>query len=72
MKNINREVWRYIDNHITIKKNLADELINVRALAKKIIKDLNLNCSLNAVISGIRRYHIDLKEKEHLIYQNNH
>lgn len=66
MKNINKEVWRYLDNHTTIKKNLADELINVRALAKKIITDLSLNCSLNAVISGIRRYHIDLKEKEYL------
>lgn len=66
MKNINKEVWRYLDNHTTIKKNLVDELINVRALAKKIIKDLLLNCSLNAVISAIRRYHIDLKEKEYL------
>lgn len=66
MKNINREVWRYLDNHTTIKKNLSDELINVRALAKKIIKDLNIICSLNAVISAIRRYHIELKEEEHL------
>ncbi len=66
MKNINKEVWRYLDNHTTIKKNLVDELINVRALAKKIIKDLMLNCSLNAVISAIRRYHIDMKEKEYL------
>lgn len=66
MKNINKEVWRYLDNHTTIKKNFADELINVRALAKKIIKDLLLNCSLNAVISAIRRYHLDMKEKEYL------
>lgn len=66
MKNINKEVWRYLDNHTTIKKNLADELINVRALAKKIIKDLHLSCSLNAVISATRRYHSDLKEREHL------
>ena len=66
MKNINKEVWRYLDNHITIKKNLSDELINVRALSKKIIKDLNLNCSLSSAISAIRRYHADLKEKEYL------
>ena len=66
MKNINREVWRYLDNHITIKKNLADELINVRALAKKIIRDLHLQCSLNAVITAIRRYHLDVKEKDQL------
>tara|TARA_Y100000310_G_C20507456_1_gene727138 strand:- start:143 stop:793 length:651 start_codon:yes stop_codon:yes gene_type:complete len=66
MKNINKEVWRYLDNHITIKKNLADSLINVRALAKKIISDLHLQASLNAVISAVRRYDLDLKEKEHL------
>ena len=65
-QNINKEVWRYLDNHITIKKNLADELINVRALAKKIIHDLHLHGSLNSVISGIRRYNLDLKHKEHL------
>ena len=65
-KNINREVWRYLDNHLTIKKNLADNHINVRALAKKVISDSHLHASLNAVISAIRRYHIDLKEKEHL------
>lgn len=66
MHNIHKEVWRYLDNHLTIKKNLADELINVRALAKKIIQDLHLDGSLNAVISAVRRYHSDLKEKEHL------
>ncbi len=65
-KNINKEVCRYLDNHITIKKNLADGLINVRALAKKIIVDLHLQGSLNAVISAIRRYHLDMAEKEYL------
>ena len=66
MKNINKEVWRYLDNHLTIKKNLADGLINGRALAKKISADLHANCSLNSIITAIRRYHIDLQEKEHL------
>ncbi|MBS3123984.1 hypothetical protein J4437_05110 [Candidatus Woesearchaeota archaeon] len=66
MKNINREVWRYLDNHLTIKKDLNDDLINVRALAHKIITELNWNCSLNAVISAIRRYHLEIKEKDHL------
>ena len=66
MKNVNKEVWRYLDNHLTIKKNLSDELINVRALAKKVIKDLHLSCSLNAAISAIRRYNIDIKENEYL------
>ncbi len=66
MKNINKDVSRYLDNHLTIKKNLADEIINIRALSKKIIQDLQLRCSLNAVISAIRRYHLDAKEKENL------
>ncbi len=71
MKNINKEVWRYLDNHLPIKKNLADNLINVRALAKKIIADLHLHGSLNSVISAIRRYHFDLEENDLLpqIYQ---
>jgi len=66
MKNINKEVWRYLDNHQAIKSNLANELINVRALAKKINDDLHLDCSLPAIISAIRRYHQDLQEKDHL------
>ena len=56
MKNINKETWRYLDNNIPIKNNLFAGLINVRALAKKIIEDLHLDCSVNAVISAIRRY----------------
>lgn len=66
MKNINREVGRYIENHLQIKKNLAENLINVRALARKIKEDSNLSCSLNAVISAIRRYHSDLEEDDPL------
>ena len=59
VKNINGEVWRYLDNHLTIKKNLSEELINVRALAKKILKDVPVKGSLNAIISAIRRYHLE-------------
>lgn len=66
MKNIHREVWRYLDNHLTIKKNMAEGLINHRALAKKIIIDSQLGGSLNAVISAIRRYHADLQQQESL------
>lgn len=67
VKNINKEVWRYLDNHITIKKNLADGLINSRALAKKIMKDLNHTCSISSVISAIRRYDLDMKKDSHLL-----
>lgn len=66
MKNINEEVKRYLDNNLTIKKNLYDEIINIRALGKKIITDLHLTCSVNAVISAIRRYHVKIEEKDNL------
>ncbi len=66
MNSINTEVWRYIDNHQAIKRNLAENIINIRALAKKIIADLHLSCSLNAVISAIRRYSHGLPAREHL------
>ena len=66
MVNINKEVWRYLDNHITIKKTLREDLINVRALAKKVISDLHLTCSLNATISAIRRYDAEVKEHDDL------
>ena len=71
MKNINRVVWRYIDNNIAVKKNLFDGLVNVRALAKKVINDLHLSCSLNAVISSIRRYEgkVDGKETVTQVYK---
>ncbi|MFH1637734.1 MAG: hypothetical protein ABIB71_04900 [Candidatus Woesearchaeota archaeon] len=66
MKNINKETWRYIDNNIAVKKNLLDGIVNSRALAKKIIKELKINGSLNAVVSAIRRYEGKAEEKENL------
>ncbi len=66
MKNINKEVWRYLDNQLSIKKNLLEGIINVRALAKKITKDLKIASSLNAVISSIRRYSGEIEQKENI------
>lgn len=65
-KNINKEVWRYIDNNVAVKKNLYEGIINSRALAKKMLNDLNLSCSINAVISAIRRYEHKTEEKDHI------
>ncbi len=64
MKNINKEVWRYLDNNLPIKNHLYDNLINVRALAKSILKELKLNCSLNSIISAIRRYENEPSKKD--------
>ena len=66
MKNIQVEVRRLIDNNIALRKLLRDEIINVRALARKFLKDYELNCSLEAVISAIRRYETRADEKDYL------
>jgi aspartokinase len=58
MTNINKEVWKFIDNNPSIKRNMSNGLINRRALANFIIKQRNLQTSLDAVISAIRRYDI--------------
>jgi len=64
--NINQEVRRIIDNNLAIRKLLGEGLINTLALARKILKDYNLNCTLSAVLSAIRRYQEKLKYKDYL------
>lgn len=66
MKNIQSAVSRIIDNNIAMRKMLRDDLMNVRALARKLIKDYDLNCSLEAVISAIRRHESTEAEKDYL------
>lgn len=66
MKNIQLEVARLIDNNIAIRKLLKDDLINVRALARKFLGEYSLNCSIEAVISAIRRYDKGSKERDYL------
>jgi len=66
MKNIQREVNRLIDNNIAVRKLLKEDLINVRALARKFLREYKLNCSSEAVISAIRRYEVSGKDKDYL------
>lgn len=66
MKNIQLEVTRLIDNNIAVRKLLKEDLINVRALARKFLKEYELDCSMEAVISAIRRYDKSKKEKDYL------
>jgi len=63
-KNINKIVWGVIDNDITIQKNLQKEIINIRALARRIKEKHKINSSLHAIISSIRRFDLD-KFNEH-------
>jgi aspartokinase len=62
MKNIVGEVWKYLDNNPAIKVDIGLGIINIRALAKHIIKTQNMDATLDAVISAIRRYEIDRQE----------
>ena len=56
MANITAKVWKYISNDATIRRLLSRGLIKTRALAKQIIKDLELETSTETVVSAIRRY----------------
>ena len=66
MTNIQATVFRLIDNNMAVRKMLREELINTRALARKFLKDYDLKCSLDAVISAIRRYESSGTEKDYL------
>jgi aspartokinase len=62
MKNIVGEVWKYLDNNPSIKADISLGIINIRALAKYIIKTQKMDVTLDAVISAIRRYEINRQE----------
>lgn len=65
MAGIQTEVNRFIDNNLAIKKNLKDGLINIRALSRRILADSRLGCSIDAVISAIRRYDNKVESKKY-------
>jgi len=64
MTNINSAVTNFIDQDVSIRRGLTRGFINVRSLAKYIHQNMQLNCSLDAVISAIRRYDTTEKNKE--------
>ena len=59
MKSINKEIHNLINKHISVQKSLKREIVNVRSLAKFLIKEYNLSYSLDSVISAIRRYEVE-------------
>ncbi len=65
MTNISRDVQRILDHDTAIRRDLGRGLINKRALAVYMQKQLQLRESVDAIISGIRRYEAELKEEEH-------
>jgi len=62
MKNTVGEIWKFLDNNPCIKRDLSKGLINSRALAKYIVKTQNMDATLDAVISAIRRYDVGKKD----------
>jgi hypothetical protein len=64
MTNITREVQRILDHDVAIRRDLARDLINKRALGMYIQKQLQLKGNTDAIISAIRRYEADIKEAE--------
>jgi len=62
MKNTVGEVWKFLDNNPCIKRDLSKGLINSRALAKYIVNTQNMDATLDAVISAIRRYDVGKKD----------
>jgi aspartokinase len=60
MTNIAKEVKRYLDKSPCIRRNLDIDLINISALARRIINEQNLDkTAILATISAIRRYKLD-------------
>ncbi|KYK30192.1 hypothetical protein AYK20_04520 [Thermoplasmatales archaeon SG8-52-1] len=62
MTNIVHEVWKILDNNPSIRREMNRELINVSALARYIINKKKIDANLDAVISAIRRYKLDMNE----------
>ena len=64
MQNVNQQVWRILSKNISIQKDLQRGIINIRGLAKMLIKDYHIKASLDSVINSINRFesHIELQE----------
>lgn len=62
---ISQLVWNILKSDMAIQKDLEKGLINVRGLAKYILNKYDLEASLDAVISAIRRFEAEkVYEKE--------
>jgi hypothetical protein len=75
MASINHTVWKFLAEDISIQKNIERGIINIRGLARHLIKKHNLQTSMDAVISAIRRYETeaifsDKKEKIDEIFKS--
>ncbi|MBI4150625.1 hypothetical protein HY492_00710 [Candidatus Woesearchaeota archaeon] len=68
---VNQQVWKILQSDLAIQKDLARKTINMRALAKYLIKKYDLRSSLDSIISAIRRFQSDEtfeEEEESLLH----
>jgi hypothetical protein len=64
-ENVKQHIQMLLDGDVALKKDIGRNLINIRGLAKFLIKTNKLDVSLDSVISAIRRYQEHLpKTKE--------
>lgn len=56
---VNQHITKLLHGDIAIQKDLSRKLINMRALAKYLIKKYDVRASLDSVISAIRRFQTD-------------
>ncbi len=63
--NINQAVWKILAGDLAIQKGMSRKIVNVRALAKSIIKTYQIPASLDSVISSIRRFQSAENFEEH-------
>ena len=64
MTKTSQQVWSILRDDISIQRNLQKGLINIRALAKYLIKNYYLNTSIDAIISAIRRYNFEIEDEK--------
>ena len=67
MTNTTNKVYNFLIKNPDITKNLQKGLINTRALAILIMKQEQVNSSVHAVISAIRRYETEEKNIDLLL-----
>jgi aspartokinase len=56
---LTKNVWKILDRKPSITRNINDGIISFSLLARYLIKEENLDATLDSVISAIRRYKLD-------------
>jgi len=70
VESINQQVWKALQTDPAIMRDSQRKLINTRALAKYLMDKYDLNASLDAIISSIRRFPLEDYQEEEKILQH--